>query len=171
MTRLPQRARENPAAAGNDIPAPQSASSDDPPSTTREVRFEFSPAFASLLEKLRVSLLVSTYQAGKLVAVSANQGGLSMSFHNFQQVMGVGVSLTCLAVGTQGQIWFLQSAADIAARVEPLGSHDACYLTRRSFYTGEIQVHELAWASDELWIVNTAFSCLCTLHESFSFVP
>ena len=29
----------------------------------------------------------------------------------------------------------------------------------------------MAWAGDELWVVNTRFSCLCTLDPDFSFVP
>ena len=29
----------------------------------------------------------------------------------------------------------------------------------------------MAWAGDELWVVNTRFSCLCTLHPDYSFVP
>jgi uncharacterized protein (TIGR03032 family) len=55
--------------------------------------------------------------------------------------------------------------------VPPTGSYDACYLTRSSFVTGRIHGHELAWGGDELWIVNTLFSCLCTLHDDFNFVP
>jgi uncharacterized protein (TIGR03032 family) len=34
-----------------------------------------------------------------------------------------------------------------------------------------IHGHELAWAGDELWVVNTLFSCLCTIQEAFSFIP
>ena len=37
--------------------------------------------------------------------------------------------------------------------------------------TGEIQAHEMGWAADELWVVNTLFSCLCTLDPDYSFVP
>jgi uncharacterized protein (TIGR03032 family) len=37
--------------------------------------------------------------------------------------------------------------------------------------TGDIGGHEVAWSGDELWIVNTRFSCLCTLHPDYSFVP
>src|SRR5205814_1695632 len=51
------------------------------------------------------------------------------------------------------------------------GQHDACYLPRASHVTGDIGVHELAWAGEELWVVNTRFSCLCTLHPDYSFVP
>ena len=62
-------------------------------------------------------------------------------------------------------------APDIAPRVEPAGQHDACYLPRSCHVTGNIGVHELAWAGDELWVVNTRFSCLCTLDPDYSFVP
>src|SRR5262249_52310919 len=30
---------------------------------------------------------------------------------------------------------------------------------------------EVAWAGEELWLVNTRFSCLCTLDPGYSFVP
>ena len=69
------------------------------------------------------------------------------------------------------EVWFLRNAPDIAPRVEPAGQHDACFLPRSCHVTGDIGVHELAWAGDELWVVNTRFSCLCTLHPDYSFVP
>jgi uncharacterized protein (TIGR03032 family) len=37
--------------------------------------------------------------------------------------------------------------------------------------TGDIQVHEMVFQGDELWFINTAFSCLCTLDDDHSFVP
>jgi uncharacterized protein (TIGR03032 family) len=158
-------------------------------SAYREVRYEYSRNFPRVLEGLGASLLVSTYQAGKLFVVGARQGELALSFHNFEQAMGVAVpdvgrisnpSHGCIAVGARSQVWFLRGAPDIAPRLEPAGSHDACFLTRTSHFTGDIQGHELAWGDDvgrfskpslELWLVNTAFSCLCTLHEDYSFVP
>ncbi len=42
---------------------------------------------------------------------------------------------------------------------------------RASHVTGDIGVHEVAFAGDELWLVNTRFSCLCTLNPKYSFVP
>jgi uncharacterized protein (TIGR03032 family) len=65
----------------------------------------------------------------------------------------------------------LRNAPDIAPRIKPAGQHDACFLPRSSHVTGDIGVHELAWVGEELWIVNTRFSCLCTLHPDYSFVP
>ena len=50
-----------------------------------------------------------------------------------------------------------------ARKLPPAGRHDACFLPRSCHVTGNIQIHEMAWAGDELWFVNTRFSCLCTL--------
>jgi uncharacterized protein (TIGR03032 family) len=136
----------------------------------REVNYEHSLNLAPLLEHLRVTLLISTYQAGKLVVVSAREGKPDFSFHSFERSMGVAVRPDRLAVGARAEIWLMRSAPDIAARLGERG-YDACYLTRAAHYTGDVQVHEMAWVGDELWLVNTLFSCLCTLHDNFSFVP
>jgi uncharacterized protein (TIGR03032 family) len=118
-----------------------------------------------------VSLLVSTYQAGKVLTVGVHAGQMAFAFTNFEQAMGLALHPRQLAVGTRRQIWVLRSAPDIAPRVEPAGKFDACFLTRTASFTGLIHVHEMAWAGDELWVVNTLFSCLCTLSDSWSFVP
>src|SRR5262249_4229778 len=137
----------------------------------REVRHEYSRALPALLNQLGVSLLVSTYQAGKVVAVGVARDELTLSYHNFERAMGLAAGSDRIAVGARAQVWFLRSAPDVAARVEPAGRHDACFLTRASHFTCEVQAHELAWAGDELWLVNTAFGCLCTLDGRHSFVP
>src|SRR5262249_8189662 len=48
-----------------------------------------------------------------------------------------------------------------------------CYLPRSSHITGDIGVHDIAWAglTSELWLVSTRFSCLATLCPDYSFVP
>jgi uncharacterized protein (TIGR03032 family) len=94
-----------------------------------------------------------------------------LSYHNFERAMGLAVKPDVIAVAARAQVWHLQAAYELAGRVEPAGRHDACFLTRSSHFTGEIQAHELAWAGDELWLVNTAFGCLCTLDGRHSFVP
>lgn len=142
----------------------------DPPAT-REVRHEYTPTLPALLSQLGVSLLVSTYQAGKVVSVGVAQDELTLSYHNFEKAMGLAIRPDRIAVGTRAQIWLLENDGDVARRIEPVGRHDACYLTRSSHFTGEIQAHELAWSGNELWLVNTAFSCLCTLDHRHSFVP
>ncbi len=137
----------------------------------REVRYEISREFLPILSGLRTSLLVSTYQAGKLAVVGCQAGQLALSFLNFEQCMGVAVRPERIAVGSRHQIWFLQNASDLPPQSATPLSRDGCYLTRAAHITGNIHVHELGWSGEELWIVNTLFSCLCTLHDEFSFVP
>src|SRR5262249_55230462 len=86
---------------------------------TREVRHEYTRPLPPLLSQLGVSLLVSTYQAGKVVAVGVAQGELTLSYHNFERAMGLAVKPDGLAVAARAQVWFLRSAPDLAARVEP----------------------------------------------------
>src|SRR5687767_14383320 len=149
-----------------------------------EFHYTQTESFVALLQQLGASLLVSTYQANKLLAVRASGSGLSTLVRTFDKPMGLAADGGRLAVGTRKEVWFLRNAPDIAPRIEPAGLHDACYLPRSSHVTGDIGVHEIAWATPhpqplspegrgekELWIVSTRFSCLATLSPDYSFVP
>ncbi|MBS0261380.1 MAG: TIGR03032 family protein, partial [Planctomycetes bacterium] len=149
-----------------------------------EFRFTQTSSFVALMKQLGATLLVSTYQANKLLAVRAAEGGLSVLVRTFDRPMGLAVDARRLEIGTRKEVWTLRNAPDIAPRIEPAGHHDACFLPRLSHVTGDIGVHELAWGrlptdsqpdaghrERELWIVSTRFSCLCTLDPAYSFVP
>jgi uncharacterized protein (TIGR03032 family) len=47
---------------------------------------------------------------------------------------------------------------------------DALYLHRASLTTGMINIHDIAWGDEGLWVVNSTFSCLSTLSPDNSFV-
>jgi len=138
----------------------------------REIKFQFSSQFVPILRHLGCSLLASTYAAGKVAAIGSGDDGLRLGFSNFQQAMGIAVGPRGLAIGGPHLIWFLRRAGGLSPQIEPHGRYDQGFLARESFVSGNIQVHEMGWGqSDELWVVNTLFSCLCTLHEDYSFVP
>jgi len=169
-------AGEQPAAPGQ-APAPgQPAAPGQPPEGWKEARFRHSPSFVEVLRQLGSSLLVSTYQAGKLVAIGTTDAGLHFSFHGFDQAMGVAANPSQIAVGARGQIWILADNSQLAPSIAPQGQFDRCFLARSATVTGGIHIHEMAWArgpggAAELWVVNTLFSCLATLHPDYSFVP
>jgi uncharacterized protein (TIGR03032 family) len=127
--------------------------------------------FVTVLEQLGISLVVSTYQAGKLIVMRADGSSVNTHFRLFQKPMGIATNGDRLAIGTASAIWELRNNPDTAKRVEPQGKHDACFLPRNVHFTGDIDIHEMAWVKDELWFVNTRFSCLCTLDHNYSFVP
>jgi uncharacterized protein (TIGR03032 family) len=150
------------------------APDDDRPRTEdpAPLRAVHTPNFPALLRQLGASLLVTTYQAGKLVVVRDEGDHLNTHFRAFQAPMGMALAGDRLAVGTKIQVWEFVDVQAVAAKLDPPGRHDACFLPRASHVTGNIQIHEMAWgARGALWVVNTRFSCLCTIDGSASFAP
>jgi uncharacterized protein (TIGR03032 family) len=153
---------------------PPPTSSPDPAETEapEPLRAVHTANFPGLSRRLGASLLVTTYQAGKLVLVRDEGDQLNTHFRGFQAPMGLAVSGGRLAVGTRMQVWEFADVPAVTTKLEPPGKHDACFLPRTSHFTGNIQGHELAWGEGgALWVVNTRFSCLCTLDRSASFAP
>src|SRR4051812_48967145 len=132
------------------------------------------PNFPALLRQLGASLLVTTYQAGKLVMVRDEGEPLNTHYRSFPSPMGLALADggSKLALGTTLQVWEFRDNRDVARRLEPAGRHDACFLPRRSHVTGNVLIHEMAYgAGGELWFANTRFSCLATLDPEASFTP
>ncbi len=128
-------------------------------------------SFPPLLRELGASLLVATYQAGKLVVVRADGELLNTHFRVFQRPMGLAARGERFAIGTHGAIEEYRNLPAVAAKLDPPGKHDGVFLPRRTHTTGDIDVHEMDYAADgQLWLINTRFSSLCTLDGEHSFV-
>jgi hypothetical protein len=99
-------------------------------SRSRSVEHEYTLNWAPILRHLGSSLLVSTYQAGKVVVVSHGNSpdelDLRLSCHNFERAMGVAVAPGRLAVGARSVVWILRDAPAIAPQLESPGTYDAC---------------------------------------------
>src|SRR3954452_13247732 len=135
-------------------PDPGTPRTDDP----KPLRAVHTTNFPALLRQLGASLLVTTYQAGKLVLVRDEGDHLNTHFRTFQAPMGMALAGDRLAVGTKMQVRQYVDVPAVTAKLDPPGRHDACFLPRASHVTGDIQEHELAWGgSGELWVVNTRF--------------
>jgi uncharacterized protein (TIGR03032 family) len=97
---------------------------------------------------------------------------MGLALDGTRLAVGTTIDGSRLAVGTTIQVWEFVDVPAVTAQLDPPGRHDACFLPRASHVTGHIQGHEMAWgAGGELWVVNTRFSCLCTLDRSASFAP
>src|SRR5829696_2035958 len=128
-------------------PVPAEPPAAAPPVRPEPVAFHFtqSDSFAPLLRQLAVSLLVTTYQANKLLVLREQAGGLSILVRSFERPMGLACDGRRIALGTRDQVWSFRNARDIAPQIEPAGVHDACFMPRASHVTGDIGVHEVAW--------------------------
>lgn len=143
---------------------------DDKP--TPQLRSVHTTSLAELLRQLQCSLLISTYQAGKLIVARVDDGKINTHFRSFHTPMGMAIQNNRLAIGTFVHVWEMVNQPDVAAKLKPEGKHDACYLPRYQHCTGNIGIHEIAYDdAGDLWIVNTRFSCLAKLRRDASFEP
>src|SRR5215813_8327682 len=140
-----------------------------PEAALRSVHTSNLPA---LFAQLHISLVVSTYQAGKVIVVRNDQGILNTLFRTFTKPMGIAADQHRLTIGGATTVWNYRNMPAVAQKLEPVGKHDACYLPRCIRVTGDIDIHEMAYDhNNELWLVNTRFCCLCTLDAEHSFAP
>lgn len=133
---------------------------------------QFTNTFLELLKQAKASLVVSTYQAGKLILLRANDDSLNTHFVSLPKPMGVAFKDNRLSVGSGANVIDYFNMPNVGPKVEPANTHDGAYLPRRTHVTGDIDIHEMGFTDDnELWIVNTKMSCLCTLDINHSIVP
>jgi uncharacterized protein (TIGR03032 family) len=161
----------DPAPAAAETPAAETAEK-KPASVAEVLGSVHTTNFPDLLRQLKGCLVVSTYQAGKLVILRPDGGSINTHFRTFTRPMGMAADGERLALGTAIEIAEFRNMPALAKRLHDPPRHDAVYLARRGHITGAIDIHEMAWDKHgDLWFVNTLFSCLCTLDTKSSFVP
>lgn len=125
-----------------------------------------------LLRELHSTLIVSTYQAGKLVLLRPDGAVINTHFRLFRRPMGLHADRNRLVLGAHMEIIEFRNVPDVAARLQQPPRHDGVFCARDLHVTGAIDIHELALDGDgEVWFINTLFSCLCTLDGVSSFAP
>ncbi len=134
---------------------------------------QFSPNIPELLVQLKVTLAISTYQAGKVVFISAtNNENLIQLPRNFRKAMGIAIKPGKMAIAVQDEVIVLSNSPELAKSYPPKpGTYDGLFLPRASYYTGHVDMHDLEWSGDDLWAVNTRFSCLAKVDSDYSFKP
>lgn len=162
--------RTNLPRVHSDSPPPQAAPPSEPETTP--LKSVYTATLPGLLNQLRISLAVSTYQAGRVILIRNDHGVINTHFRLFQKPMGITADATRLTIGGANTVWYYRNMPAVAKKLEPPGKHDACYLPRQIHVTGDIDIHEMAYdARGQLWLVNTRFGTLCTLDPDHSFNP
>jgi uncharacterized protein (TIGR03032 family) len=130
------------------------------------------PELPELIAELGCSLVVSTYQAGKLIMISSDGERLVQLPRTFDTPMGLAVDESRLAVATKSEIVLLANDSRLAAAYpKQPGRYDALFVPRSTHFCGQLMVHDMVWTTQGLLAVNTLFSCLFRLDPEFSFVP
>jgi uncharacterized protein (TIGR03032 family) len=117
-----------------------------------ELRSVHTTNLPGLFAELRISLMISTYQADKIIVSWNDHGVLNTHFRSFAKPMGLAADLRHLTIGGRNTVWDYRNVPTVAHKLEPGGTHDAYYLPRRLHVTGDIDIHELAYDGDNaLW--------------------
>jgi uncharacterized protein (TIGR03032 family) len=133
----------------------------------------YSPNFPELLSDLHCSLAISTYQAGKVVFISAqDRSKLIQLPRNFEKPMGIAIDGDRMAVATRDRVVTFRNGSDMARNFpKSPATYDALFLPRSSYHTGELDIHDLFFLDGKLLAVNTQFSCLAQIDDAYSFTP
>ncbi len=126
--------------------------------------------FPAWLRESGISLAFTTYQTNRLFLVGTKEdGNLSVFERQFDRPMGLCGEPERLIMNTRWQLWELDNA------LPPGMSHegaDRLYVPRRAHTTGDIDMHDIAVDQyDRILFINTAYSCLATLSDHYSFKP
>lgn len=125
-----------------------------------------------LLGLTDASVVVTTYKSGHVIFLRRDESGkLNTEFASYPRPMGVATAGSRLSIGIGTAIVNMSNTPALAAGLVPPDVNDAVYTTRSVIHTGDVAMHEMAFAGEQLWFVNTRFSCLCTTDPNYSFVP
>ncbi|GLB52960.1 TIGR03032 family protein [Neptunitalea chrysea] len=136
----------------------------------------YSAQVPEILHRLRCSILLSTFQAGKLIAISSkDEDSMVQLARNFNRPMGITFSdeYNKMALASFNEVIQFRNS-NVLAKTYPVqqNRYDSLYLPMQSNYTGQLDLHDLSYGeSGELYAVNTMFSCICTFDANYNFKP
>jgi len=146
------------------------------PKTLAPFSCNYTSKIPQLLQQLNCSIAVSTYQAGKVVFISAkDKNSLIQLPRNFEKAMGIAEDTTTdkIAIACKDEIIVFRNSKDLAQFYPKApNKYDALYLPRNTFHTGAIDIHDLNFGTNgELYAVNTLFSSIVKIDDNYNFTP
>ncbi|MCE2395844.1 TIGR03032 family protein [Candidatus Poribacteria bacterium] len=122
--------------------------------------YTHSPTLPKLLWELGCTLVFSTYQAGKVIFIRATSPEtIEQPALDFPRPMGLAVSDQRIAVATREEVVVLTNTP----------AAEDTYVQEKTYFSGEVDTHDLAWGKDGLWAVNTLLSSMALTDENSDF--
>jgi uncharacterized protein (TIGR03032 family) len=138
----------------------------------RPFHCNYSGQALELLDKLNISLILSTYQAGKVAILSSDGKNMHQLVRNFSRPMGIALKGQMMALaGALGVTVFRTDPHLARTYPEKPDTYDALYFPTTLFRTDYVDIHDIAFTNKGLVGVNTSFSCLSRLDGQYSFNP
>ncbi len=132
----------------------------------------YSGIIPQILKENNICVLLSTYQAGKVIILSSKNNELFQTPISFKKPMGIAIQGSKLAVACMDEIIFFSKNENIASFVnKENNSYDSVYIERASYNTSTLDIHDLDFGDGVIWGVNTLFSCLSIFDINYSHRP
>ncbi len=133
----------------------------------KDIKYNYSVNLIELLKQLKSTIVISTYQSGKILTIGEEQNNLNIKYKVFPRPMGMFAKNNKIWIGIGHKIYEFNNLKNACKEK----GFDACYLPLNIHITGDIDIHEMEYCKDKLFFINTKFSCLCILDFSYSFKP
>ncbi|MEO2047441.1 MAG: TIGR03032 family protein [Pirellulales bacterium] len=113
--------------------------------------------FLAWMERSGGTVVTTTYNSGKLALISCVEGQLHLQVHKFARPMGLALEHDRLALATQTSIvWFDRVVTETVGQ----NAHDATFVMSDENVTGKLNVHDIAFAGNQLVFANTKYNCI-----------
>jgi len=113
----------------------------------------YSSHVPEILQKLNCSLAISTYQAGKVVCISAQDDHSIIQLpRTFPKPIGMAKHPTKdkLAVACKDEVVVLANSPGLAEYYPGAPKkYDALYMPRATFHTGPLDIHDLSYGNED----------------------
>lgn len=134
----------------------------------------YSPQLPELLLSLNCTIAITTYQAGKVVLISPNpdKERLTTLPRTFSKPMGIDVDQNRMLIALKDEVILLENSVELAKFYpNKQNVYDSLWLPRVTYYTGQVDMHDIAFGDDGIYAINTSFSCLCKVDGNYNFKP
>lgn len=145
----------------------------EPPVSLRPLtadKLSLTRGFNGWLTRHRTSLAFTSYQSGRVYLVGVDERERVAILEVITgRAMGLWANDQRLLVATQNQLWQYDNAL-LPGQV--LDGKDRHFIARKAMTTGDLDIHDISIDADgRVVFVNTLFSCLATLSDTYSFKP
>ncbi len=134
----------------------------------------FTQDIPELLTALGCSIAITTYQASKVVFISPNRAKQRLTIlpRTFNAPMGIAIQGDRLALASKDEITVFENSKELAVHYpQKKNTYDSMWLPRITYYTGQVDMHDIAFGDDGIYAINTSFSCLCKVDGQYNFKP
>ncbi len=141
------------------------------PEQQQKIDFTYSQNIVNFLKQLNITIVLTTYQTNKIMLIGQENDQFDIRYKDFPRPMGMCSKDGKIYAGLGHGIYQFANFSGTAQKLEEGNRYDACYMPQNIHFTADIDIHEMEYCKDELYFINTKFSCLCIKELNSSFKP